>query len=114
MFCRVVKLTKNFRSHNSILKFPSEKFYHGDLQCCGETKVTNFYLNSPHIVSKNFPIVFHSVSGKDDQEASSPSFFNIDEVTLVKQLVQKLRSDRKLHISQSSFAELVTLLNVVL
>ncbi|KAJ4467007.1 RNA helicase, partial [Lentinula aciculospora] len=97
----VVKLIRNFRSHNAILKFPNEIFYRGDLQCCGDPKVINFYLDSQHVEKKNFPIVFHSISGKDNREASSPSFFNIDEVTIVKTLVQKLRSDRTLRISKS-------------
>ncbi|KAF9067041.1 P-loop containing nucleoside triphosphate hydrolase protein [Rhodocollybia butyracea] len=97
----VVKLIKNFRSHSAILKFPNEKFYRGDLQCCGDPKVINFYLNSQHVVKKTFPIVFHSTCGKDDREASSPSFFNIDEVTQVKALVQSLRSDRTLRITDN-------------
>lgn len=96
----VVKLVKNFRSHSAILKFPNEQFYRGDLECCGDPKVINFYLNSTHLVARKFPIVFHAISGKDDREASSPSFFNIDEVTQVKSLVQKLRDDRKLRISE--------------
>ncbi|KAF5389777.1 hypothetical protein D9757_006011 [Collybiopsis confluens] len=97
----VVKLTKNFRSHGAILKFPNERFYGGDLECCGDPKVINFYLDSQHIVAKKFPIVFHSIAGKDDREASSPSFFNIDEATQVKELVQKLRGDRRLRITDN-------------
>lgn len=42
-----------------------------------------------------FPIVFHAVFGKDDREASSPSFFNVDEILQIKQYVEKLRADRK-------------------
>lgn len=44
--------------------------------------------------------MFHAISGKDDREASSPSFFNIDEVTVVKTLVDQLRSNRTLRISE--------------
>ncbi|KAI3612884.1 rna helicase [Moniliophthora roreri] len=97
----VVKLTKNYRSHNAILKFPNEQFYGGDLEPCADPKVANLYLGSVHVVSSKFPIVFHAVSGKDDREASSPSFFNIDEVTTVKSLVQKLRADRRIRISDN-------------
>jgi helicase MOV-10 len=97
-----VKLIKNFRSHHAILKFPNERFYRGDLQPCGDPKVINFYVGSQHLVDRNkkFPIVFHAISGKDDREASSPSFFNIDEVTVVKDIIRKLRDDRKLRISE--------------
>ncbi|KAF8804655.1 RNA helicase [Phlegmacium glaucopus] len=91
----VVKLVKNFRSHNAILHFPNERFYLGDLVPCGNPAVINSYLKSQYLPSKKFPIVFHAVSGKDDREASSPSFFNIDEVLQVKSYVQKLKEDRK-------------------
>ncbi|KAF5351162.1 hypothetical protein D9756_008289 [Leucocoprinus leucothites] len=90
----IVKLVKNFRSHEAILRFPNERFYGNDLQPCGERKVINGYLNSSYLPNKKFPIVFHAVSGKDDREASSPSFFNIDEVLQVKSYVEQLKSDR--------------------
>ncbi|KAK1217312.1 hypothetical protein PQX77_020052 [Marasmius sp. AFHP31] len=97
----VVKLTKNYRSHNAILKFPNERFYGGDLEPCADPKVANLFLNSSHLASPKFPIVFHSISRKDDREASLPSFFNIDEVTAVKALVQRLRSDRRLRLTDN-------------
>ncbi|KAF8869388.1 P-loop containing nucleoside triphosphate hydrolase protein [Infundibulicybe gibba] len=91
----VVKLIKNFRSHNAILKFPNDRFYGGDLEPCADEKVIKYYIGSPYLPSKKFPIVFHSIAGKDDREASSPSFFNIDEITQVKSYVEALRADRK-------------------
>ncbi|KDR68388.1 hypothetical protein GALMADRAFT_78731 [Galerina marginata CBS 339.88] len=90
----VVKLTKNFRSHNAILRFPNERFYGNELQESANPAVINSYLDSSYLPSKKFPIVFHAVSGKDDREASSPSFFNIDEVLQIKSYVQKLKNDR--------------------
>jgi len=98
-FISVVKLVKNFRSHNSILKFPNERFYGNDLQACASPSIINAYLNSSYLPSKKFPIVFHAVSGKDDREASSPSFFNADEVLQVKQYVQRLKEDRRYRTS---------------
>ncbi|KAG6906077.1 hypothetical protein DXG01_016020 [Tephrocybe rancida] len=91
----VVKLIKNFRSHGSILKYPNERFYDGELIQSGDNKVINSFLGSSYLPNKNFPIVFHGLCGKDDREASSPSFFNIDEVLQVKAYVQSLRSDRR-------------------
>ncbi|KAH9477519.1 Putative helicase mov-10-B.1 [Psilocybe cubensis] len=90
----VVKLVKNFRSHDAILKFPNQTFYENELQACAEASVINTYTDSQYLPSKKFPVVFHSVAGKDDRESSSPSFFNIDEITQVKSYVQKLKSDR--------------------
>ncbi|KAF8217659.1 P-loop containing nucleoside triphosphate hydrolase protein [Mycena galopus ATCC 62051] len=97
----VVKLTKNYRSHNAILKFPNERFYKGELQQCGDPSVINAYLNSPLLPAKTFPVIFHAISGKDDREASSPSFFNIDEVSQVKEYIQKLRADRRFRITDN-------------
>ncbi|TFK41436.1 RNA helicase [Crucibulum laeve] len=91
----VVKLVKNFRSHSTILQFPNERFYNGDLEPCAERAVINAYIGSSYLPSKKFPVVFHPVTGKDLREASSPSFFNIDEVLQVKDYVQKLRADRR-------------------
>lgn len=44
-------------------------------------------------------MIFHGVSGKDEREASSPSFFNIAEASLVKSYVQDLFDDRRLRLS---------------
>jgi helicase MOV-10 len=44
---------------------------------------------------KQFPIIFHGIIGKDEKEASSPSFFNIDEASQVKKYVVSLLGNRK-------------------
>jgi helicase MOV-10 len=93
----VVKLTQNFRSHPAILSFPNERFYGGDLVACGRIADTHAYLNSPllpRLAAAKFPVIFHAVVGKDDREASSPSFFNVDEVLQVKWYVQQLKDAR--------------------
>ncbi|KAH6909394.1 RNA helicase [Coprinopsis sp. MPI-PUGE-AT-0042] len=92
----VVKLIKNYRSHPAILKFPNEQFYAGDLEAWASAATINAFLNSP-LLPKNpkFPVVFHAVAGKDDREASSPSFFNVDEVLQVKSYVQTLMEGSK-------------------
>ena len=95
-----MKLTKNYRSHPAILKFPNEQFYSGDLEPCADPNVVNAYLNSTHVVSRKFPVVFHSVFGKDDREASSPSYFNLDEVTVVKSILENLRNDTSIPLSE--------------
>lgn len=89
-----MKLVKNFRSHKAILNFPNNRFYDGDLEPCADAKVINAFIGSSVLASPRFPIVFHAISGKDDREASSPSFFNISEATLLKEYVQTLRSLR--------------------
>lgn len=95
----MVKLIKNFRSHAAILNFPNERFYGAELEACADRRVINRFIGSSYLPSPKFPIVFHAVSGKDDREASSPSFFNIDEVIQIKQYVQKLKEDRQFRTS---------------
>ena len=109
-FLSVVKLIKNFRSHKAILQFPNEKFYRGDLVPFGDPSIINSFLKSPCLPSKNFPVIFHSVYGKDDREASSPSFFNVEEVLQVKYYVQKLKKDRKF-ITGNFFSHLSSLIS---
>jgi len=96
----VVKLVKNFRSHEAILSFPNEKFYRGDLQAFAPRRVIDSFINKAILPNPRFPILFHGIVGKDDRDASSPSFFNIDEVTEVKGYVMKLKE--KYRISSSS------------
>ncbi|KAK0204297.1 P-loop containing nucleoside triphosphate hydrolase protein [Desarmillaria ectypa] len=95
----VVKLTQNFRSHSAILKFPNEHFYKGDLQPCADPNSVGIFIGSDHLEAKDFPIVFHAMAGQDDREASSPSFFNIDEVSEVKTMVGELLGDTKLKLT---------------
>ncbi|KAI0093452.1 P-loop containing nucleoside triphosphate hydrolase protein [Irpex rosettiformis] len=92
----ISKLIKNWRSHPAILKFPNDEFYGGDLVACGDPTVTECLARWGHLVKKNFPVIFHGIKGKDEREASSPSFFNIPEASEVKKYIDKLLEDRKL------------------
>lgn len=95
----IVKLIKNWRSHNAILKFPNEEFYKSELEACGDPAITESLLRWDGLVQRGFPVIFHGVSGKDEREASSPSFFNIAEASLVKTYVQDLFEDRRLRLT---------------
>ncbi|KAK0191971.1 P-loop containing nucleoside triphosphate hydrolase protein [Armillaria mellea] len=86
----IMQLVKNFRSHPDILAFPNETFYGNQLQACGDPLLTRILENSDELPTKKFPIVFHSVVGRDQREESSPSFFNIHEATLVKKYCASL------------------------
>ncbi len=101
MYASIVKLIKNWRSHNAILKFPNEEFYKSELEACGDPAITESLLRWDGLVQRGFPVIFHGVSGKDEREASSPSFFNIAEASLVKTYVQDLFEDRRLRLSMS-------------
>lgn len=99
---RIVKLTKNFRSHPDILHYPNQVFYAGDLRPHGKPAIINAYSQWSRLPKKGFPIIFHAVEGEDKREASSPSYFNIDEITQVKKYVKMLLEDKKVPISEHS------------
>jgi len=95
----VVKLTKNWRSHESILKFPNERFYKGHLEACGDPVVINSCLRWDMLPTPTFPIILHGIKGKDERQKSSPSFFNIQEASAVKDYVVNLKGHRDLRLT---------------
>lgn len=86
----VTKLLRNYRSHPAILKVPNELFYDGELQCCADEVLRNSYCGWEYLKNKNFPVIFHGVTGIDERESNSPSFFNIAEVEVLMDYVRKL------------------------
>lgn len=94
-----MKLVKHWRSHPAIINFANMQFYNSELQNYGDPAVTYSMLRSDALVDHDFPVVFHAVSGKDEQEEGSPSYFNIEEASLVRGYCEGLLSDRKIPLS---------------
>ncbi|XP_068603628.1 putative helicase mov-10-B.2 [Brachionichthys hirsutus] len=88
--CFVTKLLRNYRSHPAILKIPNDLFYDGELQVCADKILRNSYCSWEHLPKKDFPVIFQGVTGIDEREASSPSFFNVAEVEVLMDYVKKL------------------------
>lgn len=86
---------KHFRSHPSIIAFSNQHFYGNELEPCGDPVMTHSLEQSESLVKRGFPITFHGIVGKDEQEASSPSYFNINEASLVKRYCLSLVTDRR-------------------
>ena len=61
------------------------------------------FINKAILPNPRFPILFHGIIGKDDRDATSPSFFNIDEVTQVKDYVRMLKENYRI----SSFSSVL-------
>ena len=97
---RYVKLTKNYRSHAAILHYPNVRFYDDELEVYGSPESINAFLGSPQLVSPEFPVVFHAISGRNERESTSPSYFNIDEATEVLENIKTLLNDRRHPIRQ--------------
>lgn len=98
--CSIVKLVKNFRSHPSILEYSNLTFYASELQPCGDPAHTHRFANLEILPKKGFPLLFHNVIGKDQQDSDSPSYFNVEEATMVKLYCEKLLGMKKSRISE--------------
>lgn len=96
---RVVKLSKNWRNHAAILRYPNERFYANELEACAPPNITDILLNWPELGRRGFPIIFENIAGKDMREASSPSWYNPMEVSRVRDYVRMLRDLRRPFIS---------------
>lgn len=89
----LVKLLRNYRSHQTILHIPNLLFYDKELLACGEDLI-NVGLNWEHLSNPKFPIIFHNICGCDEREENSPSFFNIQEAVTVTSYLEKLINTR--------------------
>ncbi|KAG8954846.1 hypothetical protein FRC04_010329 [Tulasnella sp. 424] len=92
-----VKLIKNWRSHAAILEFPNQQFYDGELEACAHTSAADLCLGWDKLSNPMYPIIFHAIKGQDLRESSSPSWFNIEEASAVRDYVRDLRHDQ--HVS---------------
>lgn len=94
----ITKLVRNYRSHPSILKISNERFYDNDLVASADQFTINSLTSWEHLPKRGFPCIFHGVEGKDEREGKSPSWFNPEESTIVKEyinlLVNGTRSNR--------------------
>ena len=68
----------------AILEVPNECFYDNELEECADPSEKNMLCGWEKLPTKNFPIIFHSIKGKDMRESNSPSYFNPEEVVVVK------------------------------
>ncbi|XP_078339905.1 putative helicase MOV-10 isoform X1 [Crassostrea virginica] len=91
----ITKLLRNYRSHPAILKYPNDAFYDGELVPDAEESIRTCLCDWEELPTRKFPIIFHGVTGKDQREERSPSFFNPEEAAVVYSYVTKLLSEKK-------------------
>ena len=91
----ITKLLRNYRSHPAILAHPNDLFYEGELTACANEVMRNCLCDWEKLPRKNFPVIFHGVIGQDLREERSPSFFNVEEATVVFNYVSALLREKK-------------------
>ncbi|TDL24433.1 P-loop containing nucleoside triphosphate hydrolase protein, partial [Rickenella mellea] len=97
----VFMLKDHFRSHPDIIDFSNKNFYQNKLQYHADPAITESMRKFSKLKTPDVHIMFHAVSGKDDREGRSPSFFNIEEASLVNVYVEALlgRENQKLRLT---------------
>lgn len=95
------KLVQNYRNHKAILDIPNAEFYSTELKVCATPSITGSLERWDGWPKKEFPIIFHSVRGGDEREGSSPSFFNVAEISIIRTYVESLRKSRNVKVLDS-------------
>ncbi|KNC87454.1 hypothetical protein SARC_00436 [Sphaeroforma arctica JP610] len=85
----LTQLTKNYRSHETLLELPSKLFYNNSLEACSENATDQSLLAWEELPTKA-PLLFYGVAGHYHQDGDSRSYFNDTEASLVSTIVQKL------------------------
>ena len=99
------KLVQNYRNHPAILATPNEEFYSNELQAFAPPNVTSALHGWEGWPKKDFPIIFHSVKGQDERDGVDPSFFNVAEISTIKNYVHSLTSSRNVRVLDSYIGE---------
>lgn len=86
-------LVRNYRCHPKLLDVPNRLFYDGKLLPFADIPTVSSLLDWEHLPAK-MPLLFHGVIGKDVQEESSPSWFNVEEAVQVVKYVGLLLGNR--------------------
>ncbi|KAH8992653.1 P-loop containing nucleoside triphosphate hydrolase protein [Lactarius akahatsu] len=95
----IVCLQRNRRSHGTIIAWPNRYLYEDSMQAHASSDVSHILLHSGVLPKKGFPVVFHSIKGRELRTRQSPSYLNVLEASLVRDYCQKLTKDHECKIS---------------
>jgi len=103
------KLVKNYRNHSAILATSNKEFYANELQPCAPVSITASLHQWEGWPNKDFPIIFHSVKGRDEREGTSPSFFNVPEISMIRNYVDRLRKSKKVTVADGDIGTVLSI-----
>ncbi|KAL0376647.1 UNVERIFIED_CONTAM: putative RNA helicase SDE3 [Sesamum calycinum] len=92
----MTKLVRNYRTHEAILRLPSELFYDGELIPCKEENTSFSSSWEDLLPDKEFPLLFIGIQGCDEREGSNPSWFNRIEASKVVEIIRLLIEEKGL------------------
>ena len=102
----ITKLFDNYRSHDALLRVPSELFYSGSLRCKASAEVTSVCKNFELLRDgDNFPMMVYDVhDGREQNKIDTPSFYNLEECRAVVKIIKALLSSDRVDISAGQIA----------
>lgn len=90
-----LELHTNYRCHPEIMKLPSKWFYNDELKCNGVPEAWNTVRSWSLL--QGFPLKLIGIRGRQQKEGKSPSYYNIEEIYQIKELIiQALNEAKKL------------------
>ncbi|KAH6808908.1 P-loop containing nucleoside triphosphate hydrolases superfamily protein [Perilla frutescens var. frutescens] len=92
----MTKLVRNYRTHEAILRLPSDLFYDGELIPCKEENKDSSISWDGIIPDKEFPLLFIGIQGCDEREGSNPSWFNRIEASKTVEIIKSLIEEKGL------------------
>ncbi|EDS29302.1 potentail helicase MOV-10 [Culex quinquefasciatus] len=79
----ISKLLRNFRSHETLLRFSNQRFYENELIALAPPQEVSFVENWKFLPNKNLPIILHTVLG-ENESSFGRSRMNAKEVEMVE------------------------------
>lgn len=89
----MTKLVRNYRTHEAILRLPSDLFYAGELIPCKEENKDSISWEGI-IPDKEFPLLFIGIQGCDEREGNNPSWFNRIEASKTVEIINVLIQEK--------------------
>lgn len=102
----ITKLLDNYRSHDALLRIPSELFYKGSLRCKASPEITSVckdfeLLRNGH----KFPLMGYGVpNGIERSKIDTPSFYNMEECEAIASIIKALRQSPNVKINTGQIA----------
>jgi superfamily I DNA and/or RNA helicase len=102
----ITTLLDNYRSHDALLRIPSELFYAGSLRCKASNEKTSACQNFELLRDgERFPLlVYDVVDGKEMSKIDTPSFYNIEECETISRIIQALLSSPNVQLHSGDVA----------
>ncbi|XP_012151887.1 putative helicase mov-10-B.1 [Megachile rotundata] len=85
----IIKLIRNYRSREAILRVPNELFYDNELLCNIKNDTNKITLNWKELAYKTFPIIFFAING-EEMRTENGSVYNKQEVKAIINYTRKL------------------------